>query len=134
MNKIEKENAAIQRIMAGLKCTKEEAKEVYDYDCAVDKGEQTEFDLSAEKNKIAQKFAHTGTRKTPASYQWTTRKRKPNATKGGIISELTEFLTEKSEFSIENLQILNKERQISFKIGDETYELTLIQKRKSKRL
>lgn len=118
--------------MKGLKCSMDEAKEVYAYDCEVEKSNKTEYDLSAEKAKIAQKFAHTGTRKTPTVYQFKTGERKPNATKGGIIAELSTFLTENSEFSIENLQILNKERQISFKIGEETFELTLVQKRKSK--
>ena len=48
-------------------------------------------------------------------------------------AELATFLTENSQFSIENFEILNAERQISFKIGDETYEITLAQKRKPKK-
>ena len=88
--------------------------------------------MTPEQQKVAQKYAHAGTRKTPTAYKFTKRERKPNATKAGIIDELSKFLTEKSDFSTENVTILNKERQISFKIGDETYELTLVQKRKPK--
>lgn len=119
--------------MAGLKCSEAEAREVYAYDCQVDAGDKTEHDLPADKAKVAQKFAHTGTRKKPTVYDWSKpRQRKGNATKGGIVAELAEFLEKNSQFSIEDLQIKNKERLISFKIGAETYELTLIQKRKPK--
>jgi hypothetical protein len=37
------------------------------------------------------------------------------------------------EISAENLEILNKERQIFFKCGENDYELTLTQKRKPKK-
>ena len=50
----------------------------------------------------------------------------------GIIAELAKFLTENSENACENVEITNKERQIAFKIGENAYELTLIQKRKPK--
>lgn len=129
--KVTKETS-IQRIMEGLNCNYQEAEQIYAYDKAIDRGEKTEFDLSPEKEKIAKKFAHTGTRKTPPAYKFTKRERKPNATKGGIISELADFLRDKSEFSVENLEITNKERMISFKIGENTFDLTLIQKRKPK--
>ena len=119
--------------MTGLKISRAEAKKIYDYDCAVDRGEKTEYDLSPDKAKIAQKFAHAGTRKVPTAYKFTQRQRKPNATKGGIISELAEFFEKNSQFNIENLQITNKERQISFTIGEETFEVTLVQKRKPKK-
>ena len=118
--------------MDGLKCDKEEAERIYDYDKAVDHDEATEFDLPPDKLKIAQKFAHTGTRKNPPVYKFTKRERKPNATKGGIIAEIAQFLTESSEFSVTNLEITNKERQISFEIGADKFELTLVQKRKPK--
>ena len=106
---------------------------MYEYDMAVDHDKKTEYDLPPDKLAIARKMAHTGTRKTPTAYKFTKRERKPNATKGGIIAELAQFLTENSGFSVENLQITNKERQIAFEIGGEKYELTLVQKRKPKK-
>ena len=130
----EKDKAqAIERIMNGLHCSAEEAEDVYKYDKAVDHDEKTDFDLPPEKLKTAQKFAHAGTRKAPTAYKFSKRERKPNATKGGIIAEIATFLTGNSAFSVENLEITNKERQIAFEIGGEKYELTLVQKRKPKK-
>ena len=121
-----------ERIMTALNVSAAEADEILAYDDAVNHDEKTEHDLPPDKLRVAQKYTHTGTRKTPTAYKFTKRERKPNATKAGIIEELSKFLTEKSDFSTENVTILNKERQISFKIGDETYELTLVQKRNPK--
>ena len=122
--------------MDGLKCGREEAEQVFAYDVAVDHDEKTEYDLPPDKLAIARKFAHTGTRtvkKKPMIPNLPKRERKPNATKGGIIAELAEFLAKNSTFSVENLEITNKERQIAFEIGGEKYELTLVQKRKPKK-
>ena len=61
------------------------------------------------------------------------RERKKNATKGAIVAALAKFLTENEEILVENLQILNEEKLISFSIGENTYELDLKQKRKPKK-
>lgn len=110
-----------------------EAQDILAYDKAVEKGEATQYDLTADQQKIARKYTHAGTRKAPAAYKFPQKQRKPNATKGGIIAELAEFLEKVSNFSVENLQITNKERQISFSVGENTFELTLVQKRKKER-
>lgn len=105
-----------------------------EYDKKVEKSKDSEFlefDLKGESARTAKTFTHTGTRKTTA-YKFTQRERKPNATKGGIISEITSFLKDGSSFSIENINITNKERQIAFTIGKDNFELTLVQKRKPK--
>lgn len=115
-----------------LNLTDEEKQELLAYDKAVERGEKTEYDLPPDKEKAARKYAHTGTRKAPTAYKFTPRQRKPNATKGGIIAELAEFLEKNSQFSIESLEVTNKERQIAFKIGEDSFELTLVQKRKPK--
>lgn len=129
MNKDEEQ---LHRIMSGLKCSEEDAKEILAYDKAIDKGEKTAYDLPQDKLEIARKFAHTGTRKQPTLYKFTKRERKPNATKAGIIAELFTFLTENSDFAVENAEITNKERQITFHISEDSFELTLVQKRKPK--
>ena len=116
-----------------LGLSKQEEQELLAYDKAVEADKSMEYDLSPDKIKIAQKFAHAGTRKQPTAYKFTQRQRKPNATKGGIISELADFLEKHSQFSIDNLQITNKERQIVFTIGEDSFELTLVQKRKPKK-
>lgn len=129
----ESKDAAIERIMKGLKCGREEAEQVYECDKAIDHEEKMDFDLPPEKLAIARKQAHTGTRKTPTAYKFNKRERKPNATKGGLITDFAQFLTENSSFLVENVEIMNKERQISFEIGGEKFELTLVQKRKPKK-
>ena len=116
-----------EKLMRELRCTEQEALDIIKYDEMIDKGLPVPFDLSKEDAKIAAKFANTGT-KTQKTEK-TTRNRKENATKAEIISKLSEFLTE----NVAENTILNPERQISFNLGEETYELTLIQKRKAKK-
>lgn len=127
-----KDEKQLHRIMSGLKCSAEEAQKVLAYDKAIEHGEKTDYDLPQDKLEIARKFAHTGTRKQPTLYKFTKRERKPNATKAGIIAELFTFLSENSDFAVENAEITNKERQIAFRIGEDSFELTLVQKRKPK--
>ncbi len=117
----------IERIMRSLKCSEAEAKEILTADRAIDRGERMDFDLAPEVEKQAKKYANTGTRQTNG--QKTERKRKENPTKATIIAEIAQFLAEKG---YEMVEITNKERQIAFKIGENAYELTLVQKRKPK--
>lgn len=123
----------IQRIMSGLKCSEEEAREIMAFDKRIDRGERTEYDLSPEEEKAAKKWANTTSEKKAApNYKWTTRERKANPTKGGIITELADFMANTSQYAAEDVVITNKERMIAFRIGDNDYEITLIQKRKKK--
>ena len=117
----------VAELMAQLKCTREEALEIIECDKAIDRGERVYFDLDPQAEKQAKKYANTGTRQTNG--QKTERKRKENPTKATIIAEISEFLTEKGYGMVE---ITNKERQIAFKVGENAYELTLVQKRKPK--
>lgn len=121
-------------------------EEMLEDDKATDRGVIHEWDLSPEEHKKAMKYANvdehkkpakkpaepiaTTERKAPTVYNWNTegKKRKENPTKAAIISEIATFLKEMSE----NVVITNKERQISFIIGENTYEFTLVQKRKPK--
>lgn len=130
-----KENSEVQRIMANLKCSKEEALDILTYDKQVDKAKSYEtltHDLPPDKQKIAQKYAHTGTRKAPTVFKFEKKNRKPNATKAGIIAELFKFLSENSEYDAQNVNIANKERQVDFIVGEYSYSLTLVQHRKPK--
>ena len=125
-----------QRIMSALHCTEAEAEQIMADDKAIDRGEKMPFDLTAEQEKVARKYAKTGTRKAPTVYKLDNeggkRSRKENPTKASIISELARFLEHDSENACVEVTITNKERQIAFKIGENSYELTLVQKRKPK--
>lgn len=94
------------------------------------------FDLSDADHKKAMKLSNADThkRKKPPNYKLdaTGKKRKENPTKSAIISEIATFLAENSENACENVQITNAERQIAFTIGENSYEFTLVQKRKPK--
>lgn len=112
--------------------TEKEALDVWETDRAIDKGANP-FPQTDEQKKVSQKYAKAGVRKTPTVYKFTQRERKENATKAGLIQEFYKFLMENSEFDVKNCEITNKERMIAFAIGDEKYEITLIQKRKPKK-
>lgn len=121
------------KIMDLLDCSEEEAENVMKWDKVIDQGGRTPYDLSPEAEKEAKKYANSREKKKPTVYDFKKRERKSNPTKGAIIAELAQFLTENSENACENVEITNKERQIAFKIGENDYELTLVQKRKPKK-
>ena len=123
---MEKQIEALMKL--GL--TREEALQTLADDKDIDKGLPKDFDLTKEQLKNVKQYTKTGTRKTKDTP--TKRERKENPTKALIIAEIFKFLTENDEISAENLEILNKERQIFFKCGENDYELTLTQKRKPK--
>jgi len=122
-----------EKLVRTLGCTEEEALDIIAQDKAIDQGKRVEFDLDPEREKMAKKMANVGTKK-PTVYKFDTKdkKRKENPTKAGIIAELAKFLEENSENACENVEITNKERQIAFKIGENDFELTLVQKRAKK--
>ena len=121
----------VLKLMNTLDISEQEAKEVLAYDRAIDQGKPTPYDFTPEQEKNTRKFRQAERKRT--AYNFTKRERKPNATKGGLIAEFYEFLTEKSGFSTENVEITNKERQIAFQIGEDKFELTLVQKRRPKK-
>ena len=118
----------IERRMRGLKCSKAEAEQILADDKAIDRGERMSFYLDKEREKEAKKYARTGTRQTNGVK--VERKRKENPTKAQIIAEIAKFLTENGYNAVE---ITNKERQIALKVGENAFELILVQKRQSKK-
>lgn len=118
-----------QKLMRILKISEQEAEDVMECDRRIDKGEKL-FSLTPEQEKEVRKY-----RQAPRAANTTPikRERKENPTKAGIIAELASFLNEHSEFAIAGLEITNKERQIKFSIGDQSFELTLVQKRAAKK-
>ena len=124
--------------------TDAEIQQVLLDDKAVDRGQIMEWDLPPEEHKKAMKYANSdekkkktaekGEKKGKTAYNLdaTGKKKKENPTKASIIAEIAKFLTEMSENACENVTITNKERQIAFRIGENDYEFTLVQKRKPK--
>ena len=124
--------------------TDAEIQQVLLDDKAVDRGQIMEWDLPPEEHKKAMKYANSdekkkktadsGEKKGKTAYNLdaTGKKKKENPTKANIIALLATILTENGDFSAENVEITNKERQIAFTVGDNAFELTLVQKRKPK--
>lgn len=123
------ENERIDELVDLLGCSIDEAKQVIADDKAIDKGERMSFDLTPEQEKQAKKYANVREHKKPATYKWEKRERKADTTKEGVIEQISQFLTENG---YESVEILNKSKLISFKIGEDTYEFNLIRKRKPK--
>jgi hypothetical protein len=121
-----------EKLMSVFGLTEQEAEELIAYDKAVDRGEKTPYDLTPEQEKVAKKMRGVGTRShaQTGTYNFTKRNRKENPTKASIISEIARFLTENG---YEMVEITNKERQIALKVGENAFELTLVQKRTPKK-
>lgn len=117
----------IDDFMKKLGITREEALQLIEDDKKIDKGEKL-FELSAEQKKNAKKATQIGTKTVKNEKK--APKRKKNDIKALIISKLSDFLTQNEQIVAENVEIVNEERQISFKIGELSYSLTLTQHRK----
>lgn len=115
-----------EKLMRILNISEAEAKAVMEYDKSVEKGKATEYDLTEEQKKVASDMSKTGTRVYNFSKK---REKKVNEIKLDLINYLAEKLV---DFGVEHLTLINAERQISFSIGENDYELTLTQKRKKK--
>lgn len=130
--------------MRKLGYTDTQIQEMLASDKAIDRGEVMEWDLSPEEHKKAMKYANSDEKKkkkpaetakkgaTAYNFDTSTKKRKENPTKGNFIALLATILVKNPDFCAENVEITNKERQIAFTIGENAFELTLVQKRKPK--
>ena len=117
-------------IMKNLGLTEEEADELLKADKAIDKGEKMPFDLTKEQQEIAKSFTKTGTKtkKAPTVYKFE-KKKTENVPKAELIKKLEELLNNEGFIDV---KIVNAERLISFSNGDNSFELTLTQKRNPK--
>lgn len=61
------------------------------------------------------------------------RERKPNEEKRLIITELWHFLVTNAQICAENAEAVNPEREITFKVGENDYSVTLTCHRKPKK-
>ena len=112
-----------------LGCSIVEAEQIIADDEKINKNQAVDFGLSKEEEKKALKYANVREHKKPAVYKFDKREKKADVTKEGVIQALFDFL---SKNGYEDTQILNKSKLISFKIGEDTYELDLKRKRNPK--
>lgn len=122
-----KKEELILKNMRALGITRAEAEALVEDDLAIDRGERLDWEPTVEEEKAMRKAAKiVGERKKPSTP--VKRERKEDLVKQELIALLAEALGE----SAENVVITNKERVISFNMGEDAFELTLTKKRKAK--
>ena len=114
-------NAEIQKMMKILGCSEDEAREIVEADKAIDKGEKL-FELSPEQEKASKKARSTGTKK-PTVYNFDTakKKRKECPDKQHLVNLIAEALATECQ----NIEVTNKERELTFQFNGTGYRLTL---------
>lgn len=121
----------IQSTMKVLDLTREEAIEMWMDDHDIDQGKAKDFDLDPEKQKVVKEMTKAGGK--ARAKETKPRERKPNDEKRTIIQDLNDFLVNNCQDYINLVEIVNVEREITFKIGENAYSLTLTCHRKPKK-
>ena len=115
----------IEKLMATLKCTREEAIEVIEDDKKIDKGEKL-FELSPELEAGAKKARQADRKPTVYNFDTKGKTRKADEDKAKLIAILAE--------SLEQVEIIptvtNGEREMEFIYNDRKFKLTLSAPRK----
>ena len=98
-----------------------EIEQVLADDKRIDKGEKL-FELTAEQEKASKKARSTGTKK-PTVYNFDTakKKRKECPDKQHLVNLLAEALATECQ----NIEVTNKERELTFQFNGTGYRLTL---------
>ena len=121
----------IKSTMKALDLTREEAIEMWMDDHDIDQGKAKDFDLDPEKQKVVKEMTKAGGK--ARAKETKPRERKPNDEKREIIQDLNGFLVNNCQNYINSVEIVNIEREITFKIGENAYSLTLTCHRKPKK-
>ena len=119
------------------KCSREEAIDLIKYDCDVEDGVDTEYDLTDEQKKVVQDMNRKIDHKKHGTVK---RERKPNELKEALVAALADYLENVSELDMpdsgliycEEVEITNKNRMIHFSCKDKEFDLQLIEKRAKK--
>ena len=123
-----KRDMLIEKNMRALGISYEEAAALVDDDLAIDKGQRLDWEPSVEEEKAMRKATKVvGERKKSSTP--TKRERKEDVVKQEVIAAIADMLAAHAE----NIEITNKERIISFTIGEDKYEVILTKKRKDKK-
>jgi hypothetical protein len=126
----------IAEYMKVNKCSREEAIDLIKYDCDVEDGKETEYDLTEEQKKVVQDMNRKIDHKKHSNVK---RERKPNELKEALVVALADYLENACEFELNgettycgDVEITNKNRMIHFTSGDKEFDLQLIEKRAKK--
>ena len=123
----------IKKMMDTLHISREEAVEIIKDDEAIDKGEKL-FELTAEQKKNAK--SATITTSATKGYKFTKRERKPDFVKRELIDTIAHNIDRAwlEDWSLEvgQVRIVNPEKEVTFKVGEDLYSVTLTKHRKPK--
>lgn len=116
-----------ERIMRILQVDEAEAEAIMAADKAIDRGERMDFDLSPEKEKEAKKI---GNSRTHATKSRKSKEKVADEIKTALIEAIYLEMSRKYPNSVEKV---NAEREISLKIGEDEYSITLTKHRNKKK-
>lgn len=114
----------IKKYMEKLHLSFEEALSLWE-----DEQEDNLPDLTPEQQAVAKEMAQADRKKETAPRK---RERKPDENKRLLINALVDCLLEASPDEMEDVSIINPEREIEFRYCGERYRLTLSKPRKEK--
>ena len=119
--------------LQGLGFSETEATEMVLYDDDVEHGKVTEYDLTAEQEKIAKQYTKVDSKRKNSNYVFTKRERKPNETKRTIMQWL-KVLFDGFELNgeVSSVNLSNIERQIDFECDGKQFSITLTEHRPKK--
>ena len=103
--------------MRQLGMTAQEIEDVLECDKQIDKGAKL-FELSNEQKQVAKKMTGTGTKTV---YQFQKRERKADNDKREIIQTLDDALCD----LVDDVEVVNPEREILFTYNDKKYKVVL---------
>ena len=122
-------DAEIEKSMKALELSREEAIQMWLEDEGyLENEEQEALDAKAKASRITATI-HQASAKDVKKKTQKERVQKEDSTKEMIIAEIAEMLPKLAE----NVQILNKNKLISFQIGEDLFEIDLKRKRKPKK-
>ena len=128
----------ITKMMTTLKISREEAIDLIREDEEVDRMSMSEVDndLTPEQKKAKKKATNTTGDKTKRSYTFTKRERKPDDVKREIIATIAQNLDQccfgKELSTVVDVVVLKPEKEITFRVGEDEFSVTLIKHRKPK--
>lgn len=125
LSKAEREKQ-IERSMRILKIDRAEAEQLLEFDEQTDRMTMTEInaEMTAEQKENVKKMSKTGTKKA-TTYKFNKKTAKKDTEKEQFIQNLAELVKNLGQ----NVEIVNKNREISFTIGQNSYSLTLVKHR-----
>lgn len=116
-----KDQEQIKRIMEGLRCSEEEAREIYQADQAIDKGEKL-FELSAEEKKASKQARQAPRKPTAYNFDTSKRQRKADNEKAEVVEILRDALLADGA---RNVAMTNPEREFTFEFKGRKMKIVL---------